>query len=59
MHSLNFAFKHYRDITSYLFSEVVCTMTDYDLVREDSEAVSELAVWPGKVDPASKILPKV
>ncbi|EYB95118.1 hypothetical protein Y032_0163g3461 [Ancylostoma ceylanicum] len=39
--------------------EVVCTMTDYDLVREDSEAVSELAVWPGKVDPASKILPKV
>ncbi|KAK6756934.1 hypothetical protein RB195_015013 [Necator americanus] len=39
--------------------EVVCTMNDYDLIREDSEAVSELAVWPGKVDPASKILPKV
>ncbi|ETN80215.1 hypothetical protein NECAME_09310 [Necator americanus] len=34
-------------------------MNDYDLIREDSEAVSELAVWPGKVDPASKILPKV
>ncbi|VDP13903.1 unnamed protein product [Heligmosomoides polygyrus] len=39
--------------------EVVCLMNDYDLVREDSEAVSELAVWPGKIDPASKILPKV
>ncbi|KHJ98576.1 replication factor RFC1 domain protein [Oesophagostomum dentatum] len=39
--------------------EVVCTMNDYDLMREDSEAVSELAVWPGKIDPASKILPKV
>ncbi|PIO70533.1 replication factor RFC1 domain protein [Teladorsagia circumcincta] len=39
--------------------EVVCTMNDYDLIREDTEAVSELAVWPGKIDPASKILPKV
>ncbi|KAK5978466.1 hypothetical protein GCK32_006869 [Trichostrongylus colubriformis] len=39
--------------------EVVCTMNDYDLIREDAEAVSELAVWPGKIDPASKILPKV
>ncbi|VDM65024.1 unnamed protein product [Strongylus vulgaris] len=34
-------------------------MNDYDLMREDSEAVAELAVWPGKIDPASKILPKV
>ncbi|KAK6035582.1 hypothetical protein COOONC_26913 [Cooperia oncophora] len=34
-------------------------MNDYDLIREDAEAVSELAVWPGKIDPASKILPKV
>ncbi|CAJ0590128.1 unnamed protein product [Cylicocyclus nassatus] len=40
-------------------NEVVCTMNDYDLMREDSEAVGELAVWPGKIDPASKILPKV
>ncbi|KAJ1360411.1 hypothetical protein KIN20_019372 [Parelaphostrongylus tenuis] len=39
--------------------EVVCLMNDYYLVREDSEAISELAVWPGKVDPSSKILPKV
>ncbi|VDL79456.1 unnamed protein product [Nippostrongylus brasiliensis] len=39
--------------------EVVCMMNDYDLIREDTEAVSELAVWPGKIDPASKILPKV
>uniref|UniRef100_A0A158PA02 AAA domain-containing protein n=1 Tax=Angiostrongylus cantonensis TaxID=6313 RepID=A0A158PA02_ANGCA len=39
--------------------EVVCMMNDYYLVREDSEAVSELAVWPGKVDPSSKVLPKV
>ncbi|KJH53463.1 replication factor RFC1 domain protein [Dictyocaulus viviparus] len=39
--------------------EVVCIMNDYCLVREDNEAISELAVWPGKVDPSSKILPKV
>lgn len=34
---------------------VVNTMTEYDLLKDDAEAIGELAVWPGKIDPASKI----
>ncbi|CAI5451141.1 unnamed protein product [Caenorhabditis angaria] len=40
-------------------AEVVDTMIEYDLIRDDSEALSEIVVWPGKIDPASKILTKV
>ncbi|CAD6197941.1 unnamed protein product [Caenorhabditis auriculariae] len=38
---------------------VLETMREYDLIRDDGEALGEIAVWPGKIDPASKILSKV
>lgn len=34
-------------------------MDEYDLLKDDLEALAELAVWPGKIDPASKIQSKV
>uniref|UniRef100_F1KTG2 Activator 1 large subunit n=1 Tax=Ascaris suum TaxID=6253 RepID=F1KTG2_ASCSU len=40
-------------------SEVIATYNQYDLVRDDAEAIAELAVWPGMKDPGSKIQPKV
>lgn len=39
--------------------EVVEIMKEYDLIKDDTEALSELVVWPGKIDPGSKILSKV
>lgn len=41
-----------------MFRAVVATMTEYDLLRDDAEALGELAVWPGDIDPASKIQSK-
>uniref|UniRef100_A0A1I7U8H6 Replication factor C subunit 1 n=1 Tax=Caenorhabditis tropicalis TaxID=1561998 RepID=A0A1I7U8H6_9PELO len=38
---------------------VIETMTEYDLIKDDSEALTEIVTWPGKIDPASKILSKV
>ncbi|KAF1750916.1 hypothetical protein GCK72_017467 [Caenorhabditis remanei] len=38
---------------------VIDTMTEYDLIKDDAEALTEIATWPGKIDPASKILSKV
>ncbi|CAL2045961.1 unnamed protein product [Caenorhabditis brenneri] len=38
---------------------VIDTMTEYDLIRDDAEALTEIVTWPGKIDPASKILSKV
>uniref|UniRef100_A0A8R1IY94 Uncharacterized protein n=1 Tax=Caenorhabditis japonica TaxID=281687 RepID=A0A8R1IY94_CAEJA len=39
--------------------QVIDTMTEYDLIKDDAEALTEIVVWPGKIDPASKILTKV
>ncbi|CAB3396451.1 unnamed protein product [Caenorhabditis bovis] len=39
--------------------EVIETMKEYDLIKDDSEALTEIVVWPGKIDPASRILTKV
>ncbi|CAI4231296.1 unnamed protein product [Auanema sp. JU1783] len=38
---------------------VIDVMTEYDLIKDDSEAIAELAVWPGRTDPAAKIQSKV
>ncbi|CAI2354225.1 unnamed protein product [Caenorhabditis sp. 36 PRJEB53466] len=38
---------------------VIETMTSYDLIKDDGDALSELVTWPGGIDPASKILGKV
>ncbi|PIC28653.1 hypothetical protein B9Z55_020497 [Caenorhabditis nigoni] len=38
---------------------VIETMTEYDLIKDDAEALTEIVTWPGKIDPASKILSKV
>lgn len=39
--------------------DVISTMTEYDLIKDDTEALTEIVAWPGKIDPASKILSKV
>ncbi|KHN83844.1 Replication factor C subunit 1 [Toxocara canis] len=40
-------------------SEVIATYNEYSLMRDDSEAIAELAVWPGMEDLGSKIQTKV
>ena len=41
------------------YREVADTLLEYDLLKDDADAVAELAVWPGRADPAQKIAPKV
>lgn len=41
------------------FSDVVEVFMDYDLIRDDYDALAELAVWPGHKDPAAVIQAKV
>lgn len=41
------------------FSEVVETMDSYCLVKDDVDAIAELAQWPGTKDPYSLIPPTV
>ncbi|VDK58908.1 unnamed protein product [Anisakis simplex] len=40
-------------------SDVIAMYEEYDFTREDSEAIAELAVWPGMKDPGAKIQSKV
>ena len=37
------------------------TIVEYNLIKDDMDAIGELAnwPWPNRIDPASKILPKV
>lgn len=39
-------------------SDVIAVMNEYDLIRDDAEAIAELAVWPGRKDPAAVIQSK-
>ncbi|CAJ0954634.1 unnamed protein product, partial [Mesorhabditis belari] len=38
--------------------EVVATFVEYDLIRDDADAIAELAVWPGRKDPGAAIAAK-
>ncbi|PAV74101.1 hypothetical protein WR25_22594 [Diploscapter pachys] len=42
-------------------SDVMKTIVEYNLIKDDMDAIGELAnwPWPNRIDPTSKILPKV